>query len=131
MSTGPTCGPSCNRSGRSSPVARYDEVENTPFTSDERAAIAERLQQTKEYVTRTYSLSEAQIVHLEAKIDDIAAAAGRVGRKDWTLLVCGAMLGAFVQGILPPDAVLDILRMMLDGMGYLIRGRGPPPLLPP
>ncbi len=111
--------------------ARYDEVENTPFTSDEQAAIAERLQQTKQYVTSTYSLSDAQILHLEAKLDDIAAAAGRLGRKDWTLLVCGALLGAFVQGILPPEAVQDILRMTLDGLGYLFGGEVGPPQLPP
>jgi hypothetical protein len=72
--------------------ARYEDVENTPFTSDEQAAIAEHLRQTKEYVTRKYSLSDAQVLHLEAKLDDIAAAAGRVGRKDWTLfgLRCSA-----------------------------------------
>ena len=111
--------------------ARYDEVENTPFTSHEQAAIAEHLRQTKEYVTRTYSLSDAQILHLEAKLDDIAAAAGRMGRKDWTLLVCGALLGTSVQGILPPEAVQDVFRMTLDGLGYLFGGEGGPPQLPP
>jgi len=111
--------------------ARYDEVKNTPFTSHEQAAIAEHLRQTNEYVTRTYSLSDAQILHLEAKLDDIAAAAGRMGRKDWTLLVCGALLGTFVQGILPPEAVQDVLRMTLDGLGYLFGGEGGPPQLPP
>ena len=111
--------------------ARYDEVENTPFTSHEQAAIAEHLRQTKEWVTRTYSLSDAQILHLEAKLDDIATAAGRMGRKDWTLLVCDALLGTFVQGILPPEAVQDILRMTLDGLGYLFGGEGGPPQLPP
>jgi hypothetical protein len=111
--------------------ARYDDVENSPFTSDEQAAIAEHLQQTKECVTRTYSLSDAQILHLEAKLDDIAAAAGRMGRKDWTLLVSGALLGSFVQGILPPEAVHDILRMTLEGLGYVFGGGGGPPQLPP
>ena len=111
--------------------ARYDEVENTPFNSDEQAAIAVHLRQTKEYVTRTYSLSDTQILHLEAKLDDIAAAAGRMGRKDWTLLVCGALLGTFVQGILPTEAVQDILRMTLDGLGYLFGGEGGPPQLSP
>jgi hypothetical protein len=110
--------------------ARYEDVENTPFTSDEQAAIAEHLRQTKEYVTRTYSLSDAQILHLEARLDDVAAAASRMGRKDWTLLVCGALLGAFVEGILPQEAVQDILRMTLDGLGYLFGGGGPPELPP-
>jgi hypothetical protein len=111
--------------------ARYDDVENTPFTADEQAAIAEHLRETKEYVTRRYSLSDVQIQHLEAKLNDIAAAADRMGRKDWTLLVCGALLGAFVQGILPQEAVHDILRMTLDGLGYLFGGGGPPPQIPP
>ena len=93
--------------------------------------IAERLRQTKEYVTRTYSLSDAQILHLEAKLDDIATAASRVGRKDWTLLFGGVLLGAFVQRILPPEAVQDILRITLDGLAYLFGGGGGPPQLPP
>ncbi len=103
--------------------ARFEDVENTPFSADEQVVIAEQLQQTQEWVTRTYSLPEAQILQLEAKLDDIAAAAGRMGRKDWTLLVCGAMFGPLVQGILPPDAVHDILRMTLDGLGYPHRQR--------
>ena len=111
--------------------ARYKDVENTPFTSDEQAEIAEHLRQTKEYVARTYSLSDAQMRHLEAQLDNIAAAAGRVGRKDWTLLVCGALLGTFVAGILPPEAVQDILRMTLDGLGYLLGPGDGPPQLPP
>jgi hypothetical protein len=80
---------------------RYEEVGNSRFTSDELAAIAEQLRQIKEYVSTAYEVSEAQMLHLETKLDDIAAAAGRMGRKDWALWVSGALLGAFVQGILP------------------------------
>jgi hypothetical protein len=82
-------------------------------------------------VSTAYALSEAQMLHLEAKLDDIAAAACRMGRKDWALWVGGALLGAFVQGILPPEVVQDIVRMTVDGLGYLLGGGGTPPLLPP
>jgi len=34
--------------------ARYEDVENTPFTSDEQAEIAEQLRQIKEFVKETY-----------------------------------------------------------------------------
>jgi hypothetical protein len=78
---------------------RYEAVGNTPFTSEELAQIAEQLRQIKEYVSTAYALSEEQALHLEAKLDDIAAAAGRMGRKDWALWVGAALLGAFVQGI--------------------------------
>lgn len=111
--------------------ARYVDIENTPFTPEEQAEIADQLRQIKEYVETAYPLSGAQILHLEAKLDDIAAAAGRMGRKDWTLWVTGALLGAFVQGILPAEVVQNILRMTLDGLGYLLGGGGTPPLLSP
>jgi hypothetical protein len=111
--------------------ARYADVENTPFTPREQAEIAEQLRQIKEHVETAYSLSEAQMLHLEAKLDDIAAAAGRMGRKDWTIWVSGALLGAFVQGILTPEVVQEVFRMTLEGLGYLLSGGGSPPLLPP
>jgi hypothetical protein len=111
-------------------VTRYEEVGNTPFSSEELAEIAEQLQQIKEYVSTAYALSEAQMLHLEAKLDDIAAAAGRMGRKDWALWVSGALLGVFVQGILPPDVVQHIFTMTVHCLG-LLDGGGTPPLLPP
>ena len=82
-------------------------------------------------MSTAYTLTEAQMLHLEMKLDDIAAAAGRMGRKDWALWVGAALLGAFVQGILTPEVVQDIVRMMVDGLGYLGGGGGTPPLLPP
>jgi len=36
--------------------ARYEVVENTPFTADEQAEIAKQLREIKEYVKKTYSL---------------------------------------------------------------------------
>ena len=110
---------------------RYEDVGNTPFTSEELAEIAEQLRQIKEYVKTAYALSERQMLHLEAKLDDIAAAAGRMGRKDWALWVSAALWGAVVQGILPPEVVQDIARMTVDGLGYLLSGGGTPPLLSP
>ena len=110
---------------------RYEEIGNTPFSSEELAQIAEQLRQIKEYVSTTYALPEVQMRQLEAKLDDIAAAAGRMGRKDWALWVSGALLGAFVQGILPPEVVHHIIRMTVDGLGYLLDGVRTLPLLPP
>ena len=77
---------------------RYEEVGNTPFTSEELAEIAQQLRQIKEHVSTAYALSEAQMLHLEAKLDDIAAAAGRMGRKDWALWVSGALAGCVRPG---------------------------------
>lgn len=111
-------------------AARYEDVENTPFTSDEQAEIGEQLQRIKELVRKTYSLSEAQMLSLEAKLDDIEAAAGRIGRKDWQLLFCGTMFSVIVTRLLPPDAVQDILVKVLHGLEHLFGGWSGPPQLP-
>lgn len=110
---------------------RYEAVGNVPFSSEELAEIAAQLRQIKEYVGAAYALSEVQMLHLQAKLDDIAAAAGRMGRKDWALWATAALLGAFVQGILPPEVVQHIIKMTIDGLGHLLGGGGTPPLLPP
>lgn len=109
---------------------RYEEIENTSFTADEQAEIAEQLRQIKEFAKNTYSLSEAQMLSLEAKLDDIQSAAGRVGRKDWQLLFCGVMFTVIVTGLLPPEAVQHILIMALHGLEHLF-SVGSRPLLPP
>lgn len=109
---------------------RYESVGNVPFSSEELAVIADQLRQIKESVSSTYALSEVQMLHLEAKLDDIAAAASRMGRKDWALWVSAALLGALVQGVLPPEVVQHIINMTIAGLGHLLGGGGTPPLLP-
>jgi hypothetical protein len=101
-----------------------------PFSSEELAVIADQLRQIKESVSSTYALSEVQMLHLEAKLDDIAAAASRMGRKDWALWVSAALLGALVHGVLRPEVVQHIINMTIAGLGHLLGGGGTPPLLP-
>jgi hypothetical protein len=111
--------------------ARYEDVENTPFTSEEQAEIAQQLRQIKEFVRKTYPLSETQVLDLEARLDVIEAAAGRIGRKDWLLLVGGVMAGVIITDLLPPGAVRHILLMLLHGLEHLFGGWDLPPQLPP
>jgi hypothetical protein len=108
----------------------YEDVENTRFTSDEQAQIVEQFRQITEFVQRAYPLSEVQSLSIAAKLDDIALAAGRVGRKDWRLLVGGAILSVIIADLLPREAVWDILTMALQGLGHLFNGGGGPPQLP-
>ena len=48
--------------------ARYEDIENTPFTPNERAEIAEQLRQIKDLVGNTYSPSQAETLSIEAKL---------------------------------------------------------------
>jgi hypothetical protein len=111
--------------------ARYVDVENTSFTSAEQAAIAEQLRQIKELVKTTYALSDAQMLFLEAKLDDIGAAASRVGRKDWLLLFYGVMFTVIVTGLLPPEAVQHVILTAVQALEHLFDSGGELHLLLP
>ena len=101
--------------------ATADEaIENTPFTPDEREEISERLQEMRAYAKRTYSLSEEQMRVLEAKLDYLAAAAGRLGRIDWRGLFVGTMLTLVLTAALPPESARHILLTVLRSIGHIL-----------
>ncbi len=82
-------------------------------------------------MTEKYALSAAQMLTLEAGLDALEVAAGRIGRKDWRLLFLGAILSLVLGGLLPPESVHDIIAMAGDGLDHLFGGGGSPPQLPP
>jgi hypothetical protein len=97
-----------------------DAVENTPFTDAERQQIAEQLQELKEYVGRTRSLSEPQMRLLDERIDYLVDAAKRVGRRDWLLMLAGVMLSYVLAVELPPETARDILDTFLRGIARIL-----------
>lgn len=108
--------------------ATADEaIENTPFTPDEREEIAGRLQEMRDYARRTYSLSEEQMRVLDAKLDHLAAATGRLGRTDWRGLFVGTMLTFVLTAALPPESARHILLTLLKSIGHSL-GHGFPEL---
>jgi hypothetical protein len=110
--------------------ALYGPADDTAFTPDEQDQIAGVIRELKDLV-RTYSLSEEKLRVIEAQLDDLQAAASRVTRKDWLLMFCGGVFAAFVAGVLPPEAVQEILRAALAQLDDLFPGGGPlqlPPL---
>jgi hypothetical protein len=69
------------------------------------------------------------MLHLEAKRH-------RSGRRSYRSEGLGALgqrraAGCVRPGILPPEVVQHIIRMTVDGLGYLLGGGGTPPLLSP
>jgi hypothetical protein len=95
-----------------------DVIENTPFTPHEQKEIAERLREFAEQARRTHSLSEAQVQALDAKIDSVIDAAGRLGRKDWFGIFAGAILIYIVTAALPPESARDIFLGLVRAIGH-------------
>lgn len=80
--------------------ATYEVTDNRPFTPSERAEIGEQVSQIKKYL-RTFSPSAAQLPSIEARLDDLVSAAGRVGRKDWLMMFGGAILSVILADLVP------------------------------
>ena len=108
--------------------ASFDDVDNRSFNQDEQAEIAEQVRLIKELVQKSYVRTDAQMRSIEAKLEGIEEAAGRIGGKDWRLLVLGTMFELIAAGLLPPDAVRDIFSAAFHALGHLFYV---PPMLPP
>lgn len=108
----------------------YGDVENTAFSPHEQTQISEQLREFKELLRSRFSLTAAQTLSLNAKLDALAAAAGRVGRKDWSLMFGGAVLAVLMEQLLPLDAVWGLLDMFYQRLGQLFSGDGLPQLPP-
>ena len=100
-------------------VGSDEAIENTPFTPDEQAEIAAQLRELREYVTSTYTLSEAQMRLLDAKLEYLVEAAGRLGRIDWRSVFAGVMITYIVEAALPQEAARDILLRLLRSIAPL------------
>jgi hypothetical protein len=101
-----------------------EAIENTPLTAAEQGEIAGELRELRDYVSRTYSLSGLQMRLLDERLDYLAAAASRVGRKDWLLMAAGLMLSYVLAAALSPEAARDILGTLLTSIGHIL-GAGP------
>ena len=92
------------------------------------------LEEIKEQVKNTHSLSATELIALEAGFDELKSAVGRLGRFDFKNVVVGVLGGWILASLLPPDVVNDVLMMVLHGLQHLVFGNGgipPTPELPP
>lgn len=96
-----------------------DAAENTPFTKDEQKEVARRLQELAEYARHTNRLSAAQMQVLNAKLDYLVSAAGRLGRIDWRNAFVGAILGYAIAVALPLESTRLMLLTVLRGVVHL------------
>jgi len=98
-------------------VAAEEPFDNTSFTADEQHEIAEQLRELKEYVKETYSLSEQAVQALEAKLEFLEVAAGRLGRTDWRALVVGTIATFILSSALPRESAREIFLTLVRSIG--------------
>jgi hypothetical protein len=106
------------------------DFENTSFTLAEQVAISARIKQAKDYVRTSHELTQAQISRIEAGLDHAEAASGRIGRKDWLLMVTGSILGLILTDAITPPVANSIFMLVVHGLGHFFGLSSPPPQLP-
>jgi hypothetical protein len=108
--------------GTDVPGNLVSESANSPFTSDEQAAISARLKQVAESIKKTYELTAEQSAKLDEKFEEAEKASRRMGRKDWGLLFGGAVFSLILADAITPGIAGHILIMIEHGLGHLFGG---------
>ena len=104
---------------------------NAPFSSAEQAEISERLSEIKDYVRKTFELTASQMDRVEERIDELAKATGRVGPKDWFLLVSGIVFNLIIADAIPPNAAQTIFTLAVHALAHVLGIGGGIPAIGP
>lgn len=107
-----------------------DAVDNTPFTSDERDDIVQRLDELRTEVRSMYTFSQRQLAQFDARIEYLVGASNRLGRKDWLFAFFGIVAEYVLTAALPPEVARNVFLSFLNdivqwlGHGFWQLGSG-------
>jgi hypothetical protein len=112
-------------------AAQEADASNEPFTADEQAEIANRLDEVKQLVRQQFELTDDQLAAIDVKMDDLKEASKRLGRKTWVYTFYGAVMSTFMTDEIPPHVIQTIVTTVLHGIGHLFGIGGAPPIIGP
>jgi predicted Zn-dependent protease with MMP-like domain len=104
--------------------------DNAPFTAEQQAEIASRIDEVKALVRETFELEVGQLEGIDQKLEEIKEASTRVGRKDWRIMLYGAAFGMILTDAIQPGVVQSILEMVVHGVAHIFGLGAPPPGIP-
>lgn len=81
-----------------------DKLENAVFGSDENAKIVQSLSNVASQMANRQDITPAQLTMLRAKLEEIAEASSRLGRKDWVMFAAGTLTNVVVCAAFAPEA---------------------------
>jgi hypothetical protein len=92
---------------------------NGPFTQSELAQVADSIEKIKTESASQRGLLSEQSRLLNLKLDEIADAAQRMGRKDWKVYVIGSLTGFLTSAAFAPDVTMSILAAVNSEFAWL------------
>jgi hypothetical protein len=110
-------------------AAQAAEASNAPFTPDEQAQIARRLDEVKNLVQEKFQLTDDQLASIDQRLDDAEEASQRLGRRDWIMLFYGAVISTGMTDAVPPSVIQTVLSTVVHGIAHIFGFGGPPPMI--
>ncbi|MDO9113431.1 MAG: hypothetical protein Q7U63_06495 [Polaromonas sp.] len=96
-----------------------NDPSNLPFTEAERDRIAESIAAVKTELTASGRHSEEQLLLIYRKLDEVHAASGRLGRKDWLNYVAGSLTGLCVSAAFAPEVTRGFFQAVNSAFSWL------------
>ena len=101
---------------------------NAPFTSSELAQVANSIEDIKRDLHSIPNVTSEQLDLIARKLDDVQAASGRLGRKDWILFVASTLTTTCVSLTLDTNVSKALFNIVNSAFTWLFSS--PPLLLP-
>jgi hypothetical protein len=95
---------------------------NGPFTESELTRVATSIEKIKIELSNQRGLLSEQSKLLNHKLDEIADAAHRMGRKDWLLYALGSLTSLVYGAAFAPEVATRIFATMNSEFGWLFAG---------
>lgn len=112
-------------------TAQSEDASNEPFTPDEQAEIARRLDEVKQLVREQFELTSEQLAVIDQRLDEVREESKHQGRKTWLYTFYGAVMSTVMTDEIPPHVIQTIVTTVVSGIGHLFGIAGPPPILGP
>lgn len=112
-------------------AAQSEDTGNAPFTESEQRQIATQLQDVRKYANEELNLPSEQIARIEEKLDEMAEASKRMGRKDWLVYCLGAITALIITATVAAPVGEHIFTMIIHGLAHLFTSGNEPPQIPP
>ncbi|BAL95538.1 hypothetical protein [Rubrivivax gelatinosus] len=103
--------------------AAFDEsdIQNAPFSTDEVTRIESDIASIKESMSSRADIEADKLELLYRKLDEIAAASRRMGRKDWAMFVAGTLTNVIVGAAFSPEAARALLVVTNSALGWIFQ----------
>ena len=102
-------------------VASADD--NRPFTQAEKDRISASLREIREHLRSTEALDEARQRFIDARLDYLAQASARLGRKDWINMTVGVLGNIAVGALFTTDSARELFRIAGVVLRWLLTGQ--------